>query len=110
MSPQGQKANAETHVNPECLVTVDIRRFYPSVNDQFVFEIFQRFFRGPTRIGARPLRHCFLAVPAPAILPSPAVTTTISWEPPSVITNEIEVTLPFGFCNVIVPVPSGFTV
>lgn len=48
--PRGQKANAETHINPECLVTVDIRKFYPSVDHQFVFEIFQRFFRFPPAV------------------------------------------------------------
>jgi len=36
-------------------------------------------------------------VPVPTALPSPVVTTNISWEPPSVITNEMEVTFPFGF-------------
>ncbi len=50
VSPRGQKANAKRHVNSECLVTVDIRKFYPSVDHQFVFEIFQRFFRFPPAV------------------------------------------------------------
>jgi hypothetical protein len=50
VSPRGQKANAERHVNPGCLVTVDIRNFYLSVDHQFVFQIFQRFFRFPPAV------------------------------------------------------------
>ena len=41
--------------------------------------------------------HCFLAIPVTRALPNPPVATTISCEPPSVITNESEVAFPFEF-------------
>lgn len=46
-APRGQKANAEQHINPGLLITVDIKQFFPSVGRQLIFEVWQRFFRFP---------------------------------------------------------------
>ena len=46
-SPRGQKSNAEQHVKPGLLITVDIKHFFPSIGRQFIFEVWQRFFRFP---------------------------------------------------------------
>ena len=49
-SPRGQKANAEQHINPQTLITVDIKRFFASVKRPIVFDIWHRFFRFPPRV------------------------------------------------------------
>ena len=46
-SPRGQKANAEQHISPETLITVDIKSFFPSVKRPIIFDIWHRFFRFP---------------------------------------------------------------
>ncbi|HWC98450.1 MAG TPA: reverse transcriptase family protein [Candidatus Sulfopaludibacter sp.] len=47
---RGQKANAEQHVKPGTLITVDVRQFFPSVNRRVVFNIWHRFFRFPPSV------------------------------------------------------------
>lgn len=50
VSPRGQKANAEHHVNPGLLVTVDIKQFFPSITRRLIFEVWQRFFHFPPAV------------------------------------------------------------
>ena len=47
---RGQRANAEQHVRPGTLITVDIKQFFPSVNRRVVFNIWHRFFRFPPSV------------------------------------------------------------
>jgi Reverse transcriptase (RNA-dependent DNA polymerase) len=49
-SPRGQKANAEQHISPETLITVDIKSFFPLVKRPIIFDIWHRFFRFPPRV------------------------------------------------------------
>jgi hypothetical protein len=47
VSPRGQKANAQWHVNSGTVVTVDIKQFFPTVKSPVVFDIWHKFFRFP---------------------------------------------------------------
>jgi hypothetical protein len=46
-SPRGQAANARRHTRKRCLITEDIKQFFPSVRRHLVFDIWHRFFRCP---------------------------------------------------------------